>query len=117
MRQDWCNACMRSCGASHGLGKRRMVDAITKPPLETGTPFQVILLLTRSELRDIETLLEQRAGVMQTLSSNKDYPADLVHDWSLDHPVIQECVCNIRQFCQLCQRRYDDEHALVERGV
>jgi DNA sulfur modification protein DndD len=103
-------------GMTAGGVKQRMVEAITRPPSESDPPFQVILLLTRSELRDIESLLEQRAGAMQTLSSNKDYPADLVHDWKLEYPVIRACACNIRQFCDLCQRRYDDEHALVARG-
>jgi len=103
-------------GMTAGGVKQRMVEAITRPPSESDPPFQVVLLLTRSELRDIETLLEQRAGATQTLSSNKDYPVDLTHDWKVEYPVIRACACNIRQFCDVCQRRYDDEHGLIARG-
>lgn len=102
-------------GMTAGGVKQRMVEAITKPPSDSDPPFQVILLLTRSELRDIEPLLEQRAGVMQTLSSNKDYPVDLARDWKLEYPTIRVCACNIRQFCDICQRRYDGEHGLIAR--
>ena len=102
-------------GMTAGGVKRRMVDAITEAPKDGGPAFQVVLFLTRSELRDIETLLEERAAVTQTLSCNKDYPADLVHDWLLDHPVVRACLCSHRQFCDVCERRYDGDHGLVAR--
>ena len=103
-------------GMTAGGVKRRMVEAITDDRGGKGPNFQVVLLLTRSEIRDIEGLLEKRAGATQTLSCNKDYPVDLVHDWSIDRPLVRRCDCSHRELCEICQRRYDEDHGLVARG-
>jgi len=100
-------------GMTAGGVKRRLVEAITQPAEEEAPKFQVALFLTRSELRDIEGILEQRAGTSMTLSCNKDYPADLVHDWQVDRPVIRLCECSHLEFCDICERQYDADHGLV----
>ena len=102
-------------GMTAGGVKRRMVEAITNEPGEGGPNYQVVLLLTRSEIRDIEDLLGERAGATQTLSCNKDYPVDLVHDWSIDRPIVRRCDCSHRQLCEVCQRHYDEGHGLIAR--
>ena len=61
--------------------KTRMVEAITRAE-EDLPDFQVILFLTRSEIRDVEELLDDRAGSACTLSCSTHYPVkDLVHSW------------------------------------
>ena len=95
--------------------KTRLVDVITRPPTGQSPPYQVVLFLTRSEIAGIETIIDQRVGKSQTLSCNKDYPLELVHNWHCDHPVVRVCGCSVKQFCTVCERRYDDAHALVER--
>ena len=47
-------------GMVAGGVKTRMVDVITKPAGSESPDFQVVLLLTRSEIRDVEELLDQR---------------------------------------------------------
>jgi len=104
-------------GMVAGGVKTRMVDTVTKPADENGTDFQVVLLLTRSEVRDVEDLLDERAGVVRTLSCSKDYPVDLKYPWGVDHPVVRTCLCNHRQSCRVCARVYDEQHGIDFRDL
>jgi DNA sulfur modification protein DndD len=104
-------------GMVAGGVKTRMVDAITKPTHAELPDFQVILLLTRSEIRDVEELLDERAGVVRTLSCSKDYPVDLTYSWEVDHPTTRMCSCNHRQSCQICARKYDARHGIEFRDM
>ena len=102
-------------GMTAGGVKRRMVEAITEPVAPDTPDYQVVLLLTRSEIRDIEPLLDLRTGVALTLSCSKDYPADLVYDWGVSEPTIRRCNCSHRQFCEVCERQNDFEYQLSRR--
>jgi len=104
-------------GMVAGGVKTRMVDAITQPAADEVADFQVVLLLTRSEIRDIEDLLDQRAGLVRTLSCSKDYPEDLTLSWGVDHPVVRVCTCGHRQSCRICARKYDDQHGIEFRNI
>ena len=104
-------------GMVAGGVKTRMVDAITKPASTEMPDFQVILLLTRSEIRDVEELLDERAGVVRTLSGSKDYPEDLIYPWGVDHPTTRVCMCNHRQSCRICARKYDARHGIQFRDM
>ena len=102
-------------GMTSGGVKHRVVDMITLPRSEGAADFQVVLLMTRSEIRDLEELLDDRVGVALTLSCSKDYPKDLVNDWGIPRPIVKRCDCGYREVCRTCQRRYDDRHNLVFR--
>ncbi len=102
-------------GMVAGGVKTRMVDVITRPPTGSLPDFQVVLFLTRSEIRDVEELLDERGGIVRTLSCSKDYPEDLTYDWGVDRPVVQACACNHRESCGMCARRYDEQHGIVFR--
>ena len=102
-------------GMTAGGVKRRMVEAITAPVKPGQLDYQVVLLLTRSEIRDIEDLLDARAGRHVTLTCSKDYPTDLVHEWGVTEPTVRHCACSHRQFCSTCERKRDAEHHLVKR--
>lgn len=102
-------------GMTAGGVKRRMVEAITRPALENALDYQVVLLLTRSEIRDIEDILDKRSGAYVTLSCSKDFPTDLVHPWDVLEPTIRHCACTHRQFCEICERQLDLDHHLVRR--
>jgi DNA sulfur modification protein DndD len=104
-------------GMVAGGVKTRLVDAITKPASGNLPDFQVVLLLTRSEIRDVEDLLTERAGVVETMSCSKDYPTDLVYDWDVDRPLIRVCSCSVRQSCVTCARRYDEQHGIKFRRL
>ena len=102
-------------GMTAGGVKRRMVEAITRPAGGSLLDYQVVLLLTRSEIRDIEDILDERTGAHVTLSCSKDYPTDLVHGWDVTEPTIRHCACTHRQFCEVCERHRDAEHQLVRK--
>lgn len=102
-------------GMVAGGVKTRMVDVITAPHI--GTEFQVVLLLTRSEIRDIEDLLDERAGLQQTLSASSHYPEDLVYSWGADHPLSRACACTHRESCRICARHYDRRHGIEFRDL
>ena len=91
-------------GMTAGAVKQRMVELLTPSVDEDNLPYQVVLFMTGSEIRDIESLIQDRAGVVTTLTCSKDYPIDLVNDWGTDYPVVRTCGCDHTQFCQVCER-------------
>ena len=103
-------------GMVSGAVKRRMVDKLTKPvDPDTGLPYQVVLFMTRSEIRDIEPLISERAGVISTLTCSKDYPVDLTNDWGAGFPTVRLCECNLSEVCPICERRQDAGRFTVRR--
>lgn len=104
-------------GMVAGGVKTRLVNAITDSPDEDHPDFQVVLFLTRSEIRDIEGILDVRASVVTTLSCSKDYPTDLRFDWGVSNPIIRACDCSHRQSCRTCARKYDRENGVVFRDI
>ena len=95
-------------GMISGAVKRRTVDLLTAPVDNGNVPYQIVLLMTRSELRDVEELVDERAGVALTMTCSKDYPRDLVNGWGERAPVVRVCACNHRQICRVCERRNDN---------
>ncbi len=94
-------------GMTSGAVKHRMVDLLTTPTSPSGLPYQAILFMTRSEIRDIEELISARAGIITTLSCSKDYPVDLLNDWSGGKPFVRVCSCDHTEVCSTCARRSD----------
>lgn len=100
-------------GMVSGGVKSRMLDAVTKAPTDGLPAFQIILFLTRSELRDVEYLIDERAGNVMTLSCSEHYPADLTHPWETNYPVSRICLCDHRHSCRICARHYDKSHGVT----
>ena len=94
-------------GMTSGAVKYRMVDLLTSPASQNQLPYQVILFMTRSEIRDIEQLIQERAATITTLTCSKDFPIDLVNDWGISYPVVRTCLCDHTQICRICERRSD----------
>ncbi len=94
-------------GMTSGAVKQRMVETLTKPVNSEGLPYQVVLFMTRSELRDIEPLISERAGIVTTMTCSEHYPVDLINDWGVELPVVRTCECNHTQICSVCERRND----------
>jgi len=96
-------------GMVSGNVKRRMVEELTQEPAEDGSLSQIVLFLTRSEIRDIEDLLEARAGAMQSMTC----PTDSV---TLAYPVssaaVQVCQCGIRSSCEICALTNDADFGI-----
>ena len=94
-------------GMTSGSLKYRMVDLLTRPISDDGVPYQAILFMTRSEIRDIEDLITERAAVVSTLTCSKDYPIDLLNDWSEGNLTVKTCQCSHTEVCYICERRSD----------
>ena len=97
-------------GMTSGAVKQRMVEVLSKPSRVAEMRFQVILFMTRSEIRGIESIISERAGAITTLTCSKDFPKDLVNDWSDGTPTVGMCECNHLQICPICERREDIKH-------
>jgi DNA sulfur modification protein DndD len=105
-------------GMMSGLVKKRVIELITAPANEASdVEKQVVLFLTRDEIRGIEAVLDERAGRVFTLTNTDHYPIDLVNDPGSREPTIVQCECNHRQFCAVCARKNDSQYELIERPV
>lgn len=100
-------------GMTSGGVKRRFVDLLTEP---SEHEFQIVLLMTRSEISGVEELIDVRAGAVQTLSCSHQYPVDLVNEWGGETPEVRVCDCTHRQSCDICARRDDQAHQLAYRA-
>ena len=77
---------------------------------------QLILFLTRDEIKGCETIIDQRAGQVITLTNPAHYPRILVHKPPIDQAVILRCACNHRNECQVCERRHEEAPEPVARA-
>jgi len=100
-------------GMMSGYVKRGVLDLISSPPTLSEPDRQVALFLTRSEIAQVEDLLDQRAGVVFTLTNTA--AGDLTCRHESDHPRIVRCECNHRQYCHVCSRLDDATYGLISR--
>ncbi len=66
---------------------------------------QLILLLTRSEIKNCEEIIDAKAAHIITLTNPAHYPKMLVNEPPSTTGAIVKCGCNHRQECEICQRR------------
>ena len=105
-------------GMMSGAVKKRVIELITAPSGDvTDIEKQVVLFLTRDEIRGTEDVIDQRAGRVYTLTNSDHYPVDLENAPDVDDPRIFRCECNHRQSCHVCARKNDDLYDLTERPV
>ena len=65
---------------------------------------QLILFLTRSEIRDVEDLLDRFVGSSLTLSNSAHYPLMLLNEPPAGPPRIVTCECGHSSECAVCER-------------
>ena len=70
---------------------------------------QLVLFLTRSEIKDCEKILDATAGQVITLTNSTHYPLMLVNEPPTEQYKILRCECSHREECSLCERRNDEE--------
>ena len=70
---------------------------------------QLILFLTRSEIKDCEDIIADEAGRIITITNSAHYPNILVNDPHINEPQALRCECKDLGECELCQRRTDVE--------
>ena len=70
---------------------------------------QLILFLTRSEIKDCEDIIAGKAGRVITLTNSAHYPNILVNDPHINEPQALRCECKDLGECEICKRRTDVE--------
>jgi DNA sulfur modification protein DndD len=75
---------------------------------------QLILFLTRSEIAGCEDILDEKAGVITTLTNPAHYPKILINDPGVKERKVIRCACTHRDECPLCARRLDADILLEE---
>ena len=70
---------------------------------------QLILFLTRSEIKDCEDIIENKAGCVITVTNSAHYPNILVNDPHINEPQALRCECKDLGECKICKRRTDIE--------
>ena len=87
-------------GMMSGRVKQRVLELITTPSSSpTDVEKQVVLFLTRDEIRGIEPIIDARAGRVITFTNTDQFPVDVVNNPNVDVPEVLRCECNHRQFC------------------
>lgn len=105
-------------GMMSGAVKKRVIELITAPAGDTSDlEKQVVLFLTRDEIRGTEDVIDQRAGRVYTFTNSDHYPVDLVNDPDVAVAQILRCECNHRQICRICARKNDALYDLTARPV
>ena len=102
-------------GMMSGGVKRRVLEIMASRVTANQPDRQVIMFLTRSEIAQVEDLLDARAGVVFTLTNTRS--GDLTRRLSGEGepPQIVRCECNHRQYCAACSRRDDAQYGLSHR--
>jgi len=68
---------------------------------------QLILFLTHSEIAGCEDLIDERAGLVLTMTSPAHYPRILANPPPVSDNRVIICSCNHRNYCEICERRVD----------
>jgi hypothetical protein len=77
--------------------KEMLLEVIASAP-------QPILFLTRSEINDIEEILDQHVGQQYTLTNGTLWPKLLVNEPNPEKKdMLSICECTHREYCNLCQ--------------
>ena len=100
-------------GMMSGGVKRRVLEIMGAPVTANQPDRQVVLFLTRSEIAQVEDLLDARAGVVFTLTNTGS--GDLTRHSSDELLRVVRCECNHRQYCATCSRRDDAQYGLTRR--
>ena len=76
---------------------------------------QLVLFLTRSEIRDIEDELDNYAGTITSMVNTAHYPTKLVNEPPLEQFIsAKTCKCSHREYCDLCEHIGDSENTLLK---
>ena len=70
---------------------------------------QLLLFLTRSEIKDCEDIIADKAGRIITITNSAHYPNILVNDPHIKEPQALRCECKDLGECEICKRRTDIE--------
>jgi DNA sulfur modification protein DndD len=86
-----------------GMTSGYVKQSIVKSLIAEGT--QVILFLTHDEINNIEPIIDQKAGVVLTITNPAHYPRMLVNRPTVEDTRVIRCDCNHRKSCLVCERK------------
>ena len=78
---------------------------------------QLILFLTRDEIKGCETIIDEYAGQVITLTNPAHFPRMLIHKPLIAHANILRCGCDHRNECKICERQQDETQAVVAEAA
>lgn len=87
-------------------------ESVIKTVVENS--HQLVLFLTRSEINDVEHLIDANAGKVVTLTNASHYGKKVVNDPGVAYQALK-CTCNHRQYCNICERLGDKNSELEYR--
>ena len=90
-------------GMMDGFVKRSVLKTVIRES------SQLILFLTRSEIKDCEDIITEAAGRIITITNSAHYPTILVNDPYIKEPQALRCECEDLGECKICKRRTDSE--------
>lgn len=103
-------------GMMSGSVKRRVLETVATPAKADEIDRQVVLFLTQAEIANAEDILDDKCGMVVTLTKTDDYPADLINDPRAAQPEVRLCECSHRQYCSACQRKISSKFQLTYRS-
>ncbi len=86
-----------------GMMSGYVKQSVLNKTLEEGS--QVILFLTHDEIKGVESILDNKAGKVYTLTNPAHYPKMLVNSSNVEDARIIRCECDHRHTCQVCERK------------
>ena len=98
-------------GTMSGFVKRSVLR------IATDQSSQLILLLTRDEIKGCENIIDRHAGEVITLTNPAHYPRMLLHKPSIDQANILRCACDHHNECLICERRHEETLVSVAMGA
>lgn len=66
---------------------------------------QLILFLTHDEIRGCEAILDEKAGIVVTMTNPAHYPKILKNDPGTKEAKVILCACDHRGSCEICERK------------
>lgn len=90
-----------------GMTSGQVKRSILKTAIQRSS--QIVLLLTRSEIRGTEDIVDEAAGEVVTLTNSAHYPTMLSNDPGTEVQEVVACSCDHREYCDTCMRSGDKE--------
>ena len=92
-------------GMMSGFVKRSVLRIATEQS------SQLVLFLTRDEIKGCEAIIDEYAGQVITLTNPAHYPRMLAYKPPIDQANILRCACDHRNECAICERRQEETPA------
>lgn len=86
-----------------GMTSGYVKQSILLQTLKEGS--QVVLFLTHDEIKGVESIIDQYAGSVYTLTNPAHYPKMLTNEPQVSDARIIRCECSHRQTCNICDRQ------------